>query len=152
MIRHLVARTLASRMSVASVAWMFATMGGARTMDSHALGTHGSHFGHIIAESEVVVSHDAHASHASYPAAHTHASDAAPQHDVPQDDEPASNECTCVGPCQGGAAPNVTRPTTYVVAALEVESAPQAPRTVHRVHRDATSHLLPLPNAPPALV
>jgi hypothetical protein len=134
-------------MSVASVALLFATMGGARTTDAHVLTHHGAHFGHIIAESEVVVSHAAHASHAGH---HTAAATAV--EDDPQQEQPAPIECTCVGPCQGGAAPNITQRTTYVVAALEVASAPQAPRKVRLVHHDATSHLLPLPNAPPALV
>ncbi len=153
MIRYLVVRTLASRMSVACVALLFATMGGARTMDAHALAGHGSHFGHIIADSEVVVSHDVHASHAGHhPAASDASGDDRRGSDAGSEQEPSSSECTCVGPCQGGTAPNVTRPTSYVVATHEVDLAPQVARTVHRVHRDPTSHLLPLPNAPPARV
>jgi hypothetical protein len=147
-IRHLVVRTLASRMSVACVALLFATMGGARRMDAHAMTGHGSHFGHIIAQSETVVSHDDPSAHAGHHGAAAQV-DAEPSQDA---EEPSSEECTCVGPCQGGTAPNVTQPTEYVVATHEVQSAPQVARTVHRVYRDSTSHLLPLPNAPPVRV
>lgn len=148
MIRHLVARTLASRMSVACVVLLFATMGGARRMDDHALAGHGSHFGHIIAQSEAVVSHDDHSAHAGHHGAASEEGDA----EQSQEQQQSSEECTCVGPCQGGTPPNVTQPTPYVVATHEVDSAPQVARTVHRVYHDPTSHLLPLPNAPPARV
>jgi len=135
-------------MSVACVALLFATMGGARRMDDHALAGHGSHFGHIIAQTDAVVSHDDHGSHAGHHGA-------ASERDVEQDQEQqeqSSEECTCVGPCQGGTPPNVTQPTSHLVATHVVDSAPQVARTVHRVYRDPTSHLLPLPNAPPARV
>jgi len=148
-IRHLVVRTLTSRMSVACVALLFATMGGARRMDAHALAGHGSHFGHIIAQSEAVVSQDDHGSHAGHHGTTSHEADAGQQQDQ---QEQSSEECTCVGPCQGGTPPNVTQPTSHLVATHVVDSAPQVARTVHRVYRDPTSHLLPLPNAPPARV
>ena len=147
MIRHLVARTLASRTSVACVALLFATMGGARRMDSHALSGHGSHFGHIIADSEAIVSHEAHASHTG-----NHPAPADQSAEDPGQPEPSSPECTCVGPCQGGTPPNVTRPTIHVVVTHEVDSRLRVARTVHIVHRDPTSHLLPLPNGPPTRV
>jgi hypothetical protein len=136
-------------MSVACVALLFATMGGARRMDAHAMSGHGSHFGHIIADGETIVSHDVHTSHAG----HHPPSSASSTDDQPESQkQESSDECSCVGPCQGGTPPNITRPTLHVVATHEVDSAPQVARIVHRVHRDATSHLLPLPNAPPALV
>jgi hypothetical protein len=147
-IRHLVVRTITSRMSVACVALLFTTMGGARRMDAHALSGHGSHFGHIIAQSEPVVSHD-HSAHAGH---HGAASDEVDAEQSQPPEEQSSEECTCVGPCQGGTPPNVTQPTAYVAATHEVASAPHVARTVHRVYHDPTSHLLPLPNAPPARV
>jgi hypothetical protein len=133
-------------MSVAGVALMFATMGGARRMDGHALSGHGTHFGNSIAGATPDVSSDLHASHAGHHVAPSEQGGGEPEH------EDTSNECTCVGPCQSGATPNTTRPTEYVVAAHEVSSAPLAARTAHRVYRDPTSHLLPLPNAPPSRV
>jgi hypothetical protein len=138
-------------MSVACVALLFATMGGARRMDAHGLAGHGSHFGHIIAQSDAVVSHDDHGSHTGPDGATSQAGHGERQGEQDQEEQ-SSEECTCVGPCQGGTPPNVTEPTSYVVATHEVDSAPQVAPKVHRVLRDPTSHLLPLPNAPPARV
>jgi hypothetical protein len=144
-------------MGVACVALLFATMGGARRMDAHAMTGHGSHFGHIIAQGEAVVSDDDHSAHAGHHGAAAHTGSHTASHEVVDEpsqeaEEPSSGECTCVGPCQGGTPPNVTQPTSYVVATHEIESAPHVARTVHRVYRDPTSHLLPLPTAPPARV
>jgi hypothetical protein len=138
---------MASRVSVACVALMFATMGGARRMDTHAMSGHGTHFGNSITDAAPDVSQHSHGSHAAH---HLVSS----QDDGPGDPErdQQSNECTCVGPCQNGAAPNVTRPTIHLVTAHEVDSAPQVATTVHLVRRDPTSHLLPLPTAPPSRV
>jgi hypothetical protein len=127
---------------------LFATMGGARRMDTHALSGHGAHFGHIIADTEPVVSHSAHGSHAGH---HPSSSSDERAEDPGQQPE-SSTECTCVGPCQGGTPPNVTRPTIHVVVTHEVDSRPRVARTIHIVRRDPTSHLLPLPNGPPARV
>ncbi|MGE0158213.1 MAG: hypothetical protein AB7T31_02305 [Gemmatimonadales bacterium] len=133
-------------MRVACVALLFATTGAARRMDMHALSGHGSHFGNSVTDAAPAASHHAHGSHAGH-------------HQVVEQQEagepgqaPQPNECTCVGPCQGGVAPNVTRPAAYVVAAQEVRSKPQVAKTLLLVRRDPTSHLLPLPNAPPARV
>ena len=119
-------------------------------MDAHALSGHVSHFGHAAAAAETNVSHEGHHAAAS-PAGHHEAPVSVPAGEQDGSDS-SSSECTCVGPCQGGTAPNVTTPFSYVAGTHEIDSAPRIARKVHRVHRDATSHLLPLPNAPPARV
>src|SRR5688572_28914727 len=130
-------------MSVALVACVFMAMGGVRRMDAHSSTSHGAHFAHIIAGAPTDVA-DPHAGH--------HGASAAADHEDAPQEEPSS-ECTCVGPCQGGAAPSAEGPRSFVaVAPADLGLAPQVARSTHRVYRDPTSHLLPLPNAPPAHV
>jgi hypothetical protein len=153
LIRHLVVRALASRLSVACVALVFGTTGSARVMDAHAMSSHASHHAsqshHIIA----VAATDVAASQAADPHAGHHMGSTAHDADEPADgEEQSSAECTCVGPCQGGTPPPVSRQVEYTIAAAEVGFEPPVARTVLFVRRDPTSHLLPLPNAPPARV
>lgn len=132
---------------MACVLLAFAAMGGARGMDTHPLASHGTHFGHIIAKAETTVSHapaDPHAGH--------HMEPSAGPTEAPTEQEAPAGECTCVGPCQGGTAPNVTRGVEYTVATGDVRTAPQVAESIRLVDRDPTSHLLPLPNGPPARV
>ena len=135
-------RPWAQRLGVGCIAFVFMAMGGARGMDAHSL-SHGSHLGHTIAvEASSVPDHGAgdHSQHHAGPA------------DTSESEEESSTECTCVGPCQGGSAPNTTRAPSYRVVAVEVEHAPVVAKATRLFYRDPTSHLLPFPNAPPARV
>jgi hypothetical protein len=148
LIRHLVVRSGASRVSVACVAIVFATLGGVGGMDAHVLSSHGAHFGHIITGSERVGPQDAQDPHAGHVGHHAAAAGA----DESGEQQQPSGECTCVGPCQGGTAPSITRGVEYTVATGEVRSTPQMAESARLVDRDPTSHLLPLPNGPPSRV
>jgi hypothetical protein len=134
-------------MSVACVAIVFATLGGVGGMDTHVLSSHGAHFGHIITDAERLGSNETPDPHAGH-AGHQAAASADEGGERPQ----PTGECTCVGPCQGGTAPNVTRGVEYTVAAGDVRSAPRVAESTRLVDHDPTSHLLPLPNGPPSRV
>lgn len=77
--------------------------------------------------------------HAAHHAGH-------PQHSFPG----SGDDCTCLGPCQGGAAPSLPDVGTPEIALAPVEHLHAAPRRARVVHQDPRSYLLPFPNPPPA--
>lgn len=60
----------------------------------------------------------------------------------------SSDECTCVGVCQGGASPSLDQPAA-VVSDAPSEDIRVVQLPVPLIRDDPTSYLVPLPNAPP---
>lgn len=122
---------------------VFTVTSGLTGMEMHPLSAH--------PESEVILAMEMgidSQSMASMPAGHSahHAGHhGAHQHSMPG----SSNDCSCLGPCQGGAPPTLTGhmsvlPLLRGTLRIRVASVPESP-----IHRDPTAYLRPLPNAPP---
>ncbi len=129
-------RLFVSRLSVACIALVFVTMGGAPGMD------HSTHVGHHASTEQESGGHHGGGSHAGHHAAPTQDSG----------EQSPATECTCVGPCQGGTAPSESRTTTHQVSVGDVRQVWSVVLSDRVLDRDPTSHLLPFPNAPPSRV
>jgi hypothetical protein len=144
-------RPLTFRLGTALAAFVFAATGGISGMKLHPL----------AAASEHAPAADAHAHHAGHGAEHTNALGqasalgriAAPSgHEGHEGHHPPGQECTCVGPCQGGATPSLSGPDASGLALSAPDLEPVAAAPARQIHQDPRSHILPLANAPPARV
>jgi hypothetical protein len=159
-------RPLTFRLGTALAAFVFAATSGITGMEAHPLSAHGPHASGLIALDLGVAPEQSAGSHADHHSGHDVASDpaasahghhqAAAAHttDAGQSGHShhSSEECTCVGPCQGGAAPTISGPETADVWVGEADHAPVVYAPIRLIHQDPSSHLLPFATAPPARV
>jgi hypothetical protein len=140
-------RPLTFRLSTLGATLAFAATGGVTGMEAHPLSAHGPHADDLIAMELGAPAHHAEGADEKPVATHSGLSEHSghPEHD-------SSGECTCVGPCQGGAPPDLAESETVEVAAgATAYTRPTAP-LARLIPQDPRSYLLPLPNAPPARV
>lgn len=139
-------RTSIYRLRATATLVAFAATGGLTGMEAHPLSQHGLHTDDFIALELSAESHAAAPSQTARGAAgQASRHSGRPQHGQ-------SNDCTCVGMCQGGASPSVSisSSTTVALADTEIVRAITAQTVV--VPFDPRSYFLPLPNPPPRSV
>jgi hypothetical protein len=136
-------RPVALRVGTGVSAMLFLGTSGFGGFELHPSSQHPLHSGDIVAM-QLGVAHDgAHRSEASgaeRPDSAEHRS-SHPHHD-------SSDECTCVGVCQGGASPSLDHPASLVSDAPS-ENIRVVQLPIPLIRDDPTSYLVPLPNAPP---
>lgn len=166
-------RPLGMRLGSALAAVAFAATSSVTDMEAHPLSAHGLHGGATLAPDVARAPDRAAQAHAGHfgPGHQGHGAEGAAGGGAPtRDAEPpsrggraadpapashsehSSDNCPCVGPCHGGPAPTLSAPTAAEVARVEADPEPVVPVPERLVHRDPTSYLLPLANAPPARV
>jgi len=128
-------RNLTFRLSTACAALVFTTTAALTGIEAHPLSVHGSH-----SEGTIALASDGPMHH--------------PDGDAPgryegHSQHGSSEECTCVGPCQGGVSPNLPDPSSAILAVDETDRIPGISIVVFSVHEELRSYLFPLPNAPP---
>ncbi len=128
-------RQLAFRVGAAFATLIFMMMGGAAGVESHPFSHSGPHSSDIVA-----IELGAHESASAGDRAGHHSG--RPQHG-------SSQECTCIGACQSGAAP--TLPNVLFSEALggEIDRQRVARVATSPIHENPTAYLFPFPNAPP---
>lgn len=128
-------RSPTSRLSAALAALVFAYTGGITGAAAHPLAPHG-----LMAGGVVELAQGQHAHHAGL--------DGMPQHQG-HPGHHAGDDCTCLGPCPGGATPplrDATPPADRFDFGTIVREEPSATAVIHS---DPRSYLHPLPNGPP---
>jgi hypothetical protein len=61
----------------------------------------------------------------------------------------SSNDCTCLGPCQGGGPPTLAGQAAFLTVVPGTTALRVAYSPVEVIRKDPTAYLRPLPNAPP---
>jgi hypothetical protein len=134
-------RSLGFRIHTALAVVVFAATSGLTGMEAHPSSLHAPNEHAAVADHPTADEHDDR--HVTPERAAHHAGH--PQHGP-------SDECTCVGPCQGGAAPPLPDPASSEVSVAATTETPAPPVSALVVREDSASYLIPLPNAPPAHV
>ena len=156
-------RSVTSRLGAAAAALVFAATSGVTSMEAHPLSGHGPHATEILAlelGGVAEAANDAHTHHgAEQPQTSAHQGHAAHDgaserttHGGHSSHHGSSTECTCVGPCVGGAPPTISEAAFADIVPMDTAPERVVPVPVRLIPQDPRSHLLPLPNAPPASV
>jgi hypothetical protein len=163
-------RPLIFRLGTALAAIVFAATGGVVGMDAHPLPSHEADGAALVPPQAALASQAAahavddtghHGGHHSGRddgardadhGSHEQAAPAASHGGHHEGHHPPGQECTCVGPCQGGAAPSLSGPETSALPVVEPDRTPVEPAVARLIPQDPRSHLLPPPTAPPARV
>jgi hypothetical protein len=157
-------RTVTFRLGAAFAAVVFAVTSGVTSMEVHQLAAHGTS-PDAAAVAEATPQHaraqDAHAGHHSGHGGPAHATD----HDA--DDHAghgnlsgyghsghsqhgSPDDCGCMGPCASGAPPTLADASFAAVWHGDTDHEQVVSVVERLIPQDPRSHLLPLPNAPPA--